>query len=226
MRRIDSPPLSRSILDALADYIARSGLDAGDRLPPEREIAQRLGVSRPLVREALSRWAALGVVETRNGRGTYLRAAITPGSRHLVLTIGPERETLLHTLEIRRCLEPEAAALAAMRATPEQIDNLEALLTEIEAAYRTVGDAPAEDWAFHQALYQASGNPLFLQIIAGFYDLFHRFWENPVDRPGFAGRGLLDHRTLVERIRARDPQGARGSSMSILKILQEDLDYS
>jgi DNA-binding FadR family transcriptional regulator len=223
LRRIEPSLLTKGVLTELASYIERTGLEQGDRLPPEREIAQRLGVSRPLVREALGRWSALGLVETINGRGTYLRAPIAPDQQPVVFVINPERETLLHTLEIRRALEPEAAALAASRATPDQIDALDALLVKVEEAYRVAGDAPDEDWAFHQAVYRASGNPMFIQLIDGVRGLFHRFWENPLGRPDFARRGLTHHRTLVERIRARDPVGAREATLRILGVLEEEL---
>jgi DNA-binding FadR family transcriptional regulator len=225
MERLEQSRLSTSILNALAGYIERSGLTEGDRLPPEREIAQQLGVSRPLVREALQHWRSLGFIETINGRGTFLRVqSIAPDTQHVVLFINPERETLMQTLEIRRGLEPEAAALAAVRATPEQIEHLERLMDAIDDAYARVGDAPDEDWAFHQALYDASGNPMFGQLINAIHSLFHRFWENPVNRPGFARRGIVHHRTLVERIRDRDPEGARAAALLILQVLQEDLE--
>ena len=224
MRRVEPIRLSESVLVELADYVQTSRLSVGDRLPPEREIALRLGVSRPLVREALGTWAALGIVEKRNGRGTFLRSAIGRDTRHLIVAVQPERQTLLQTLEIRRCLEPEAAALAANRATPAQIANLEHLLQAVEDAYERVGDAPAEDWAFHQAVYEATGNPLFGQLIVGFYEVFHRFWENPLGRPDFARRGLVHHHTLVERIRTHDPGGARAATLDILQVLEEELD--
>jgi DNA-binding FadR family transcriptional regulator len=229
MRRLEPSTLSRGILTELAHYVQESGLKVGDKLPPEREIGLRLGVSRPLVREALERWAALGVVEKINGRGTFLRAAIAPGSEHLIVTLHPaqeasERQTLLRTLEVRRALETEAAALAAQRATPEQIDHLEALLAQVEEAYRRVGDAPNEDWAFHQALYQASGNPLFGQLIEGMMGLFHRFWENPLHRPDFARRGLSYHRTLLDCLHAHDPEGAREAVLQILNVLQAEIE--
>lgn len=223
MERIEPARLSSSILAALAGYIQRTGLTQGDRLPPERDIAHQLGVSRPLVREALQHWRALGFVETINGRGTFLRMEIVPDSRHVVLVLPPERAALMHALEIRRALEPEAAALAAARATPAQIATLASLLDAVEDAYRRVGDAPEEDWAFHQALYEASGNPLFRQLINAIHSIFHRFWENPVQRPDFARRGIVHHRTLVERIRAHDEAGARAASLRILQVLEEDL---
>ena len=223
MRRLQTASLSKNILDALAEYVQEEGLRVGDRLPAEREIADQLGVSRPLVREALGRWAALGVIETLNGRGTYLRAAVAPGTTHLILSVPEEQETLLQTLELRRALETEAAALAAERATPEQMSELWQLLEAVETAYAKVGDAPDEDWAFHQAVYYAAHNPLFLQLIQAVMTLFHRFWENPLGRPDFGRRGLRHHRTLVECIAARDASGARAAVGGIIEVLREDL---
>ncbi|MBN1285923.1 MAG: FadR family transcriptional regulator [Anaerolineae bacterium] len=219
----DSTSRMQSVLDALAQDIRRNGLRVGDKLPPEREIAEHLGVSRAVVREALRHWATLGVVEKITGLGTFLRVPVTPDAEHFVVTLNPDRQVLLQTLEIRRALETEAAALAAVRATPGQIDELERLLEAVEAAYEQFDDAPEEDWAFHQAVYVASGNPLFVQLIEGILDLFHRFWQNPLNQPDFARRGLPQHRILVERIRAHDPEGARRATLDILQILEDEL---
>src|SRR5262245_52858303 len=83
---------------------------------PERELTARLKVSRPTVREALKRWAALGIVEMRVGSGTYLRVPVAPGAVHFAVTVQFEHEHLQRTLELRRALETEAAELAATAA--------------------------------------------------------------------------------------------------------------
>lgn len=223
IRRIRPLTLSANTLEALAAFIRESGLKVGDRLPAERIIAERLGVSRPIVREALSRWAALGVVETINGRGTFLRRPVDESTRHVVLSLGTERERLLELVEVRTALETEAAALAALRATPEQIGGLWEALEAVERAYARYNDAPEEDWAFHLKVYRATGNPMFEHFIEAFHSLFHRFWENPLHQPEFAKRGLPYHRALVESIAARDPEGARAAVRMIMKILKEDL---
>ncbi|HEX2864652.1 MAG TPA: FadR/GntR family transcriptional regulator [Deinococcales bacterium] len=223
MQRLKTVSLSSNILDALAVFVIETGLQPGDRLPAERSIAETLGVSRPIVREALGRWAALGVTETRNGRGTYLRTAVTPGQTHLILTLPAERDRLLQVLEVRRALEAEAAALAAERATPEETEELVRLIGEVEAAYDRDGDAPSEDWAFHRAVYRAAHNDLFLQFIDNAGELFHRFWENPLNQPDFARRGLPFHRRLVEAIQRRDPPAARACVEAILRVTEEDL---
>lgn len=221
-------PLTRQtlpgrVLESLAGFVHEANLAVGDRLPPERDIAQQLGVSRALVREALQRWLALGYITRKNGRGTFLARPIPRDAHLMVVHLGTDLQSLLATLEIRRALEPEAAALAARRATPAQVDHLRGLLAGIEAAYAARGDAPDEDWAFHQAVYETSGNPLFSQIITTIHHSFRRFWENPVQRPDFARRGLVFHRDLIEAIAAGDPDAARAATLRILQVLEEDL---
>src|ERR1700745_66655 len=77
------PARDTAILDAIAGFIVERGLNPGDRLPPERELCARLKVSRPTLREALQRWAALGIVDMRVGSGTYLAVPVAPGAVHL-----------------------------------------------------------------------------------------------------------------------------------------------
>ena len=151
-----------AVLAALADLAVHETLRAGDRLPPERELADRLGVSRATVREALQRWEGLGLVERRQGSGTYLKVAITADSIYLPLTIPAAREIegLLHTLEIRRALEAEAAALCAQRGTPAAVAEIQAKLERMEDLHQRYGDAPEADWEFHLAIYRATANPL------------------------------------------------------------------
>ncbi len=224
MKPLKATTLSSNILEALGAFVEEMQLNPGDRLPAERLIAERLGVSRPIVREALGRWAALGIIETKNGRGTFLRQHVTAATRHVVLSITDEQAQLLETLEVRLALESEAAALAARRATAEQVGELWQLLEAVERAYAERNDAPDEDWAFHLAVYEASGNPLFSRLIHGLLQGFHRFWENPLHQQDFARRGLPYHRMLVERIADRDPEGARTAVRLIVQVLREDVE--
>ena len=225
MQRIKPESLTGKVLESLAGFVADTQLTVGDRLPPERDIARQLGVSRALVREALQRWLVLGYIERINGRGTFLTREIRPNSRIVVVQVDDDLESLRSALEIRRALEPEAAALAARRASEKQVLHLRHLLANVEAAYQERGDAPAEDWLFHQAIYEASGNPLFIHLINSIRDSYKRFWENPVQEPNFARRGLAFHRELVSAIANRDPDLAREATLRILQVLEEDLHF-
>ena len=221
-------PVSRedAALEALTAFAAGAGLGPGDRLPTERDLARHLGISRATVREALKRWEGAGLVESRQGSGTYLRVAVTPGMRHLTLTLPSARDVagLFHTLEVRRALEAEAAALCATRAGEAELALISDRLDVMEAAFHARdGMAAEEDWEFHQAVLRASGNPLFEQITAAMHGQFHRFWEFPLGVRDFGRASFRFHRTLVERILARDAAGARAEVERLVASVEADL---
>ncbi|MER9651885.1 FadR family transcriptional regulator [Mesorhizobium sp. M0152] len=215
-----------AVLKALVGFVRAEALQPGERLPTERILAERLKVSRNTVREALTRWEGLGLVERRQGSGTYLKAAVSPDMLHLPLTLagGNDFTSLMQTLEIRRALEAEAAALCAERASQSDIAEIERKLDIMEQAFRTRdGMSSEEDWEFHQAIYRVSGNPLFEQIIAAMHELFHRFWEHPLGVRDFGHASFPYHRTIYERIAARDPQGARDEALKLIATVEDDL---
>ena len=215
-----------AVLKALVGFVGAEALRPGEKLPTERILAERLKVSRNTVREALTRWEGLGLVERRHASGTYLKAAVTPDMLHMPLTLsgGNDFTSLMQTLEIRRALEAEAAALCAERASPADIAEIERKLDIMEQAFRTRdGMSAEEDWEFHQAIYRVSGNPLFEQIIAAMHELFHRFWEHPLGVRDFGHASFPFHRTIYECIAARDPQGARAEALKLIATVEDDL---
>ena len=220
-------PIARddAVLKALAGFVLQEGLGPGERLPTERILADRLKVSRNTVREALTRWEGLGLVERRQGSGTYLKAAVSPDMLHMPLTLagGQDFEGLMQTLEIRRALEAEAAALCAQRATNESLAAIADKLETMERIFHeTSGESSDADWEFHQSIYRASGNPLFEQMIAAMQNLFHRFWEHPLGVRDFGHASFPYHRTLYERIAARDPEGARAEALKLIATVEAD----
>ena len=223
LRPLQLPARDTAILDAIAGFIRERGLQPGDRLPPERELCERLKVSRPTLREALKRWAALGILDMRVGSGTYLRVPVAPGAVHFALTVQLEHAHLQRTLELRRALEAEAAELAALRASDEAIAEIRGRLEHMERMHLRYGDAPEEDWEFHLSVYRAAGNPLFAQIVGQLHTALHRFWEHPFGKSDFARRTFPMHRQLYEAIAARDPVAARRVTLDIIRIVEEDL---
>lgn len=218
-------PISRvdAVVNGLAHFIAEAELQPGHRLPPERILSKRLGVSRASLREALRHLAALKVVESRTGSGTYLLSRFTPDDDHLVMHLEAERESLLQLLELRRALETEVVALVAKRADEEQVFRLDQLVDALETEHDQKGRNSATDEAFHRALYEYAGNPLFLQIYDSIWSALERFWHSPLGKDDFASRTVPYHRLLVERIRERDSKGAREMVIRILAIVEEDL---
>ncbi|MEM9512495.1 MAG: GntR family transcriptional regulator, partial [Cyanobacteria bacterium P01_E01_bin.48] len=117
LKELPSGSTSRDVLDALSAMIDAEGLKIGDRLPPEVEIARRLGIGRAKVREALTSWQNMGIVVRNKKAGTRLAAEVSINAIHLPLTLKLEAESLLRTHAVRRPLEIEAARLAALNCT-------------------------------------------------------------------------------------------------------------
>src|SRR3954469_18900525 len=158
---------AQSVMAAMADFIARSGLKPGDRLPAEREFMEGLAVGRSTVREVIRQLQALGIVESRKGSGTYLLRAVSADTIHMPLSFDTTRlrDALLQTLDVRRGLEAEASAIAALRRNDDDLTEIAVKLEAMEAAHHLEGSAGPQDLAFHLAVYDATHNPLFPQLL-------------------------------------------------------------
>ena len=225
LERIPRVGRVRSVMNALADHIDRAGMQPGDKLPTERELSLALGVGRSTVREVIRQLQALGIAESRVGSGTFLIRTISPGTVHMSLSLDMShlRGALLQTLEVRRGLEVEASAVAALRHAPEDVPAMEAALLEMERVHIDKGTAGREDLAFHLTIYDSTHNPLFSRLIEQMREAFESFFEQPFDRPDFARRSFPFHRELFEAIVARDVARAREKTYSILAIVEEDI---
>ena len=223
LERIDTTTRGVAVLDALADMIDRAGLGVGDRLPPEVTLAARLGVGRSTIREALNRWEGLGLIRRKRGAGTFLVARVST-SRGLVPTmVQLEGEALLRLIEVRRVLEIEVVQLAARSAQPRQraeISRLcDILLAEVDAKRPW---RPA-DWAFHSAIHDASGNPMFGLILFQLDHALERSVESPFGRDEFGLASFPPHRDLSDAIVARDPAAAAAAMNCILDIVEGEI---
>ncbi|WP_425523510.1 FadR/GntR family transcriptional regulator [Jiella flava] len=210
---------------ALGAFIGEAALQPGDKLPSEHEMMAALGVGRSTVREAVRHLQALGVIETRKGLGSFLLTKVSGSTRHVPLHLetGQLRDALLQTLEVRRGLEAEASALAAERASAADVEHMRVALEEMERVHLQKGTAGREDLAFHLSIYDASGNPLFRQLLEQIREAFEHFFEKPFDRSDFAGRSFPFHRELFDAIAAGDAQTARAKTLAILDIVEEDI---
>jgi GntR family transcriptional repressor for pyruvate dehydrogenase complex len=221
------PPMDRArqVTEAVASYIDSANLQAGDRLPAERELMAALAVGRSTIREVIRHFQALGVMETRKGSGTYLLKPITTATVHLPLSFETLhlRDVLLQTLEVRRGIECEAGMVAARKRSAADLALIEEKLDEMERVQLSKGTSGPEDLAFHLAIYDATHNPLFRQLLEQMRGAFERFWEKPFDRPDFARRSFPFHRTLFNAIAAQDTEAARRETLKILDVVEEDI---
>ncbi|MCP9206553.1 FadR/GntR family transcriptional regulator [Streptomyces cucumeris] len=198
----------------LRHMIASGRLGAGERIPPEADLCEELGVSRGSLREAVRMLAALGVVEPRHGSGTFvsqLRPEDIIGSLSLTLELLP-LTGLLEVYEIRRVLEAHIAAKAAARATPEAVGTLFSLIEAMEAT-----DDPTEaselDHRFHAEIARIGGNPTLMSLLAVFRARSRKYQVfNLPDGPELRRKSDEDHRVLAQAIADRDPGAAAGAA--------------
>ncbi len=186
---------------------------------------EALAVGRSTIREVLRHFQALGVIETRKGSGNYLLKSVSRATIHMPLSLESTnlRDGLLQTLQVRRGLECEAGMVAARVRTADDLADIEAKLTEMERVHLEKGASGPEDLAFHLAIYDATHNPLFRQLLEQMRETFERFWSHPFERFDFARRSFPFHRTLFQAIAAQDAEAARAETLKILEIVEEDI---
>ncbi len=203
---------SEQVVSYVRGLIVRKELRPGDRLPPERDLAAQIGVSRPTLRMGLHALAAMGCVESRHGSGTYIPAGPPAlGSEPLSLMAALHDFTHAQMYDARRIFEVGAAGLAAECATP---DHIASLAEEVASLFATMDDPQrflVHDITFHRIVAAASGNPIVAAVVemvsTQYYEQRRKTAEQASDRD------LRDaaeaHREIYQAIRARDPEAAR-----------------
>jgi DNA-binding FadR family transcriptional regulator len=197
----------RDVVDDLVALVGERGLGPGDRLPPELELARTLGVGRSKLRETLIAWQRMGIVSRNKGAGTILAAPVGGRTLALPLSVTLEMESLLRTLAVRRPLEVEAVRLAARSATPAMRERITARMLDLMAVYDGGEDWRHADHAFHAAIHDATGNPLFGQLIGQLQRAFIEVYQAPFGMPQLGSQTIPLHRNLAEAVIAGDEEG-------------------
>jgi GntR family transcriptional repressor for pyruvate dehydrogenase complex len=202
--------VTRERLAALLEGRVVSGeFGEGEKLPSERVLAERFGVSRPVVREALRGLAERGLVEVVPGRGAYVRRfRMADAARPLDMLFRRRRPTPRDLVEARRMLECEAACLAATRADEEDLKAMEAALVRFERAGDLL-EKVAQDVAFHASIARAAHNPVVETMFASVVNLVAEVMLRSLGDPDVSRAGLPYHREIFEAVRGRDPEKAR-----------------
>ncbi|MEA1960091.1 MAG: FadR/GntR family transcriptional regulator [Bacillota bacterium] len=160
-------------MEQLKEMIKRGELKPGNKLPSERDMAESLGVSRASVREALTALEAIGILDIRPGEGTFVRQTNDQETfEPLALVLAVEQNPGAQMMEVRRVLESESAALAAERASQEDLNKIDKSLKKMKAS-STVQEAVAADLRFHFAIAEATKNTILLRIMNTVADLMH-----------------------------------------------------
>jgi GntR family transcriptional repressor for pyruvate dehydrogenase complex len=164
--------VSLQAAEAIKSLIVAGELGSGDALPPERDLAVMLGISRPSVREAIRVLTAMNVVEPRHGGGTYV-TSLDPWllARPINFLLQIEPSSFLDLFEVRQVLEVAAARLAATRITDEMVSALGELADAAAAALRQPARYSELDFELHSKLVEATGNPIYLSLYESISDL-------------------------------------------------------
>lgn len=206
--------LYEQVADRILDLILADSVSPGDRLPSERELAIRLDVSRPVVREAVRVLGVQGLVSVRPGSGTFIRKLTTRDASSpigLMLRLRGEQDSFDDLHEVRQALEIQIAALAAERASSEDIEALRRAIDGMAHAGKSSDAFIEHDLAFHEGLARAAHNELFLLLLAPITDLLHDFrvvayHHDPTEA---LDGGLRYHRLILECVERHDVDGAR-----------------
>ena len=221
---IQSERLYIRIVEQIEARILAGDLKVGDQLPPERELGEQFGVSRTAVREAIKILREKGLIEIRHGRGTFVTNG-TPGvmrqSLDLLMKFGTT-DGFANLVEVREILEPEIAALAALRMTEEHLIVMREAIDTMEAAFDRVDVYVEADLDFHLALAEATQNPLIPALMDPIIDLLREQRKRIGLVKGGLRRGQIHHKEILAAVTRHDARAAREAMQNHLLQVRED----
>ncbi|OHV12840.1 FadR/GntR family transcriptional regulator [Kushneria phosphatilytica] len=205
-----APHLAEQVARQLTRSIHAGEWRQGQRLPTEAALGERFGISRPVVREAISMLRNAGLVMSRRGSGSFVTESPTV-TLHMPLP-SASLSSVIRLLELRRALEVEAARLAAIRRTPAQLRRIRNAVVEIDEAVEAGDTGVDQDMAFHRSIAEACGNEHFTAVI----DFHNRFLHhaitltrtNEARRTVFMTQVMAEHDDIVTAIGRSDPDAA------------------
>lgn len=230
----DILPISRSgvsemLVQQLLGFVTAGRLKAGDKLPSERELAERFEVSRPTVREALRALSVLGVLEIRHGGGAFvsaLNAAELLGPLSFFLSLSDASVEQLYNA--RRIIEGEICALAATRVTPEDLAELSDLIEAQENVKRDAVHYLQFDSQFHEALGRIGGNPFLARASQSLNILGIEFRKLAAKTKAAPTRSIADHKVILAALTEGDSEAARAAMVDhmnqVLTTTKEELE--
>ncbi|WP_054030689.1 FadR/GntR family transcriptional regulator [Desulfatitalea tepidiphila] len=225
LQPIKPKKISDQVFEQIRELIFRGQLKAGEQLLPERELSEAMQVSRTTVRNAINKLVVLGLLEHKQGQGTFVRFPDTRLDNPLAAAMEVEDATIADLLEVRMGLECNAAALAAQRANEEDLRFMDASLEEMRVEVASGRLGTEADTAFHMALAYATKNPVHVYIMKNFYDfLFVGIKKNLshlYEDPANIDQILSQHSEIIEAIRKKDAQEALQSMHRHIQFVQD-----
>lgn len=227
-KKVKTKKVYMKIVEQVQDLIKEGKLKLGDKLPPEHTLAEKFGTSRPSVREALSALEILGVIESRGGKGNFIKDNLNSPLYERRFKELEEEESPFELLEARKAVETEITGLAAEKATSEDIREIEEALDRMKNALNDTPRVMEFDREFHIAIAKAAHNSILFQMMNYLADgLKESLWVNIKEKswalPGHPQKYLEEHTKLLEAIKKGDKKAARRTMYSHLADVEEDL---
>jgi GntR family transcriptional repressor for pyruvate dehydrogenase complex len=201
---IEHNPLYEVVAARLRDFIDAEGLEPGDRLLPERELAERLGVSRTSVRQALTAMRVTGLIDIRPGAGAYLKRPPADLVPSLAAAVAEAETDHPMIWEVREAVEVQAARLAARRRTDTDLAEMRAALAAMEQSIKHGGDGVDGDRLFHRAVMHAAHNDLLTHLFEDLGDVIDRTSQVSLTLPGRASKSLKAHHEVLDAVQKGD----------------------
>jgi GntR family transcriptional repressor for pyruvate dehydrogenase complex len=227
-KTVQTSRLYEQIVQQIEESVQKGTLKEGDQLPAERELAQQFGVSRTAVREAIKALHEKGLVDAFPGRGTFITNGKSNSMRQSLDRIlkNGQADGAAHLVEIREILEPEIAALAAVRADEQDLATMREAVSVMDNA-RQDADAYIEaDLDFHLALAEAAANPFVLSLIDSIVGMLREQRMRTFDVDGGPERGQVHHKRILDAMERRDARGAREAMEAHLRQVRADSSNS
>lgn len=214
------PQLSEELAKLLRDEIISGKRAPGERLPTEHQMAEHYGVSRAVVREAISKLKYDGLVDTRQGLGAFV-GSTGRGTTFRIEGGDLTRRDLSLVFELRTTVEAEAAALAALRHTPEQMEAIRSSLARLQQSLGTEDDGAEADTAFHMAVADAAANHYFREFMdflaSRIVTSIAVARRNSARHSGWSDMVQTEHAAVCDAIEQGDAEGAREAMSTHLK---------
>lgn len=204
--KISRPSLAQTVMQRIYDALLGGEIKPGDLMPSEAVLSEQLNVGKSSVREAIKMLSAIGVVESVQGEGTFIRktvdeAAINPMTYQLLLMNGTDE----HILELRYCIEPAYTMLAMQKAKPEDLEKMRKAIDLLEEKIKNHTQTAKDDLAFHEAILDATYNPYLIRIGKTILHLFEASIQKSMKN--IPDQAVEDHRRILEAFEKKDEKG-------------------
>ncbi|MDI7261401.1 MAG: FadR/GntR family transcriptional regulator [Thermodesulfobacteriota bacterium] len=216
--------VSDEIVNQIKRLISDGKLKPGDRLPPERELIKQLGVSRPSLREALNALAAMGFLDVKQAKRTFVKSMTSERMNDpLSLLLKSDVQKIFNLIEVRKAIETWGAFHAAQRATEEDIEQLEAIIEQMKGAFEKGRSLEKLDADFHLAIAQATHNTVQIHIMSTIYDYLRESVAKIFTDPKKVEKLYQQHYQIFSAVKNHSPDKAKERTFEHLNYVESEV---